>query len=142
MTRAGRTLLWSVAGFGIATIIFGYSRSFWLSLTMLFFTGLLDTVSVVVRHTLVQLRTPDEMRGRVQAINGMFIGASNELGGFESGAVAHLFARPNDPAFGPTVSVVSGGLGTLLIVALTTWLSPTLRRYRDLHQLPEEEAKG
>jgi MFS family permease len=139
MTRAGRTLLWSVAGFGVATIVFGFSRSFWLSFAMLFLTGLLDTVSVVVRHTLVQLRTPDEMRGRVQAINGVFIGASNELGGFESGAVAHLFARPNDPSFGPTVSVVSGGIGTLIIVALTAWLSPALRRYDLLHE-PGEEA--
>ncbi len=142
MTRAGQTLLWSVAGFGVATIVFGVSRSFWLSFGMLFLTGLLDTVSVVVRHTLIQLRTPDDMRGRVQAINGVFIGASNELGGAESGFVAWLFAREQRPEFGPTVSVVSGGLGTLAIVALTAWMSPTLRRYRDLHQLPEEDAKG
>lgn len=139
MTRAGRTLLWSVAGFGVATIVFGFSRSFWLSFTMLFLTGLLDTVSVVVRHTLIQLKTPDEMRGRVQAINGVFIGASNELGGAESGAVAHLFEKENDPAFGPTVSVVSGGIGTIVIVALTAWLSPGLRRYDQLHSPPEEE---
>jgi MFS family permease len=128
-----------VAGFGVATIVFGFSRSFWLSFAMLFLTGLLDMVSVVVRHTLVQLCTPDEMRGRVQAINGVFIGASNELGGFESGAVAHLFSRADDPAFGPTVSVVSGGVGTLIIVALTAWLSPALRRYDVLHE-PEEES--
>ena len=137
MTRAGRMLLWSVAGFGVATIVFGFSRSFYLSFSMLFLAGLLDTVSVVVRHTLVQLRTPDEMRGRVQAINGVFIGASNELGGAESGFVAGLFAREYNPAFGPTVSVVSGGLGTIVIVALTAWLSPSLRRYDQLH-LPEE----
>lgn len=140
LTRAGRTLLWSVAGFGVAMVVFGFSRSFWLSLVMLFLTGLLDTISVVVRHTLIQLRTPDEMRGRVQAINGVFIGASNELGGFESGTVAELFARPNDPAFGPTVSVVSGGIGTLIVVWLTARWSPTLRRYGELHQLPDEEA--
>ncbi len=140
MKHAGRTLLWSVAGFGAATIVFGLSRSFWLSLGMLFLIGALDMISVVVRHTLVQLRTPDEMRGRVQAINGLFIGASNELGGFESGAVAAAFARENNPAFGPTVSVVSGGIGTIVIVALTTWLSPGLRRYKDLHHVPEEES--
>jgi MFS family permease len=140
MTRAGRMLLWSVAGFGAATIVFGFSRSFYLSFTMLFLTGLLDTVSVVVRHTLVQLRTPDEMRGRVQAINGVFIGASNELGGAESGFIAGLFESGSDPALGPTVSVVSGGVGTLIIVALTAWLSPGLRRYDQLH-VPEEERK-
>jgi MFS family permease len=139
MTRAGKTLLWSVAGFGVATIIFGLSRSFWLSFAMLFVTGLLDMVSVVVRQTLVQLRTPDEMRGRVQAINGIFIGASNQLGAYESAQVASLFQRPGDPAFGPTVSVVSGGIGTLIIVGLTAWLSPPLRRYRELHKLPDEE---
>lgn len=139
MTRAGRTLLWAVAGFGVATIVFGFSRNFWLSFAMLFATGLLDMVSVVVRQTLVQLRTPDEMRGRVQAINGVFIGASNQLGAFESASVAWLFARPGNPAFGPTVSVVSGGIGTLLVVAVTAWLAKPLRRYRNLHQLPEEE---
>lgn len=139
MSRAGRAMLWSVAGFGVVTIVFGFSRSFWLSFLMLFLAGLLDTISVVVRHTLIQLRTPDEMRGRVQAINGVFIGASNELGGFESGAVAYLFARENNPAFGPTVSVVSGGIGTILIVLLTAWLSPGLRRYDQLHSPPEED---
>ena len=139
MTRAGRTLLWSVAGFGVATIVFGLSRSFWLSFAMLFATGLLDMVSVVVRQTLVQLRTPDEMRGRVQAINGIFIGASNQLGAFESASVAALFARPGHPAFGPTVSVVSGGVGTIFIVLLTTWLAPGLRRYNLLHSLPEDD---
>lgn len=129
MERAGRALLWSVAGFGVATIVFGLSRSFWLSLTMLLLTGALDMISVVIRHTLVQLLTPDEMRGRVQAVNGMFIGASNELGGFESGEVAHLFSRENDPAWGPTVSVVAGGIGTLLVVAGVGLLWPPLRRY-------------
>lgn len=141
MKHAGRTLLWSVAGFGVATIVLGLSRSCWLSFAMLLLTGALDMISVVVRHTLIQLRTPDEMRGRVQAINGLFIGASNELGGFESGAVAEAFSREDNPAFGPTVSVVSGGIGTILIVAFTAWLSPGLRRYKDLHHLPEEDQK-
>ena len=79
MERAGAAMLWSVAGFGLATIVFGLSNWFPLSLAMLFVLGALDTISVVIRHTLVQLLTPDEMRGRVSAINGMFIGALNEL---------------------------------------------------------------
>lgn len=129
MQRAGRTLLWSVVAFGVFTVIFGFSRSFPLSLLMLILIGAVDMISVVIRHTLVQLLTPDHMRGRVQAVNGLFIGASNELGGFESGAVAALFHRPDDPAFGPTVSVVSGGIGTILVVAIVAWLTPDLRKY-------------
>lgn len=121
MARAGLALLWAVAGFGVATIVFGLSRSFYLSLVMLALTGAFDMVSVVVRHTLVQLLTPDAMRGRVSAINGMFISASNELGEFESGVVAKLF--------GPVVSVVAGGIGTLLVVLVAAWLSPELRRF-------------
>ncbi|MES1213359.1 MAG: MFS transporter [Singulisphaera sp.] len=139
MEKAGRAMLLSVAGFGVATIVFGVSRWFPLSLAMLFLLGALDNISVVVRHTLVQLLTPDVMRGRVSAINGMFIGASNELGAFESGAVAGLaeawhrsgteLASAADVAFGATFSVVSGGLGTLLVVALLCWRAPMLRRY-------------
>jgi MFS family permease len=129
MERAGRSLLWSVAGFGVATIVFGLSRNYWLSLAMLFLTGALDMISVVVRHTLVQMLTPDEMRGRVQGVNGLFIGASNELGGCESGAVAWLFDLPDDPTVGPTVSVVSGGLGTMVVVAYVALRSRSLRRY-------------
>ncbi|HVC96907.1 MAG TPA: MFS transporter, partial [Pirellulales bacterium] len=119
--RAGRTLLWVVVGFGAATIVFGLSRSYWLSLTMLFLTGAFDFVSVVIRHTLVQMLTPDAMRGRVSAVNSLFIGASNELGGFESGLVAQLTT--------PVVSVVSGGIGTLLVVAAVAIGWPQLRRY-------------
>ena len=126
--------MWPVAGFGLTTILFGLSRSFWLSFGMLFLTGALDMVSVVIRHTLIQLRTPDEMRGRVQAVNGIFIGASNELGGFESGEVAHWFARESDPSFGPIVSVVIGGIGTVAIVSLVGWLSPQIRNYGRLSQ--------
>src|SRR5207344_21948 len=125
----GRTMLLSVAGFGVATILFGISRWFPLSLAMLFLTGALDNISVVIRHTLVQLLTPDEMRGRVSAVNGMFIGASNELGAFESGVVAHAFDRSDDRAFGPTVSAVSGGIGTLLVVAAVARIWPALRNY-------------
>jgi MFS family permease len=121
LERAGRALLWSVVGFGLATIVFGASRWYWVSLLMLFATGMFDNVSVVIRHTLVQLMTPDEMRGRVSAINSMFIGASNELGGFESGTVAALFT--------PAISVVSGGVGTLVVVVVMAIAYPQLRRY-------------
>lgn len=124
LKRAGKTLLWAVAGFGIATIVFGLSRNFWLSLAMLFLTGAFDNISVVIRHTLVQLLTPDEMRGRVSAVNGMFINASNEIGRFESGSVAALF--------GPIFSVVSGGIGTLVVVAVIAMQSPKLRQYGSL----------
>jgi MFS family permease len=108
MRHAGRTLLWCVTGFGVATIIFGASHWFWLSLVMLFFTGVFDSVSMVVRQTLVQLLTPDEMRGRVSAVNNIFIGTSNEFGAVESGLTA--------AAFGPVLSVVGGGIGTILVV--------------------------
>ncbi len=121
LEKAGRTLLWAVAGFGLVTIVFGLSNNYWLSLAMLFTTGALDNISVVVRHTLVQMLTPDAMRGRVSAINAMFIGASNELGEFESGTVAEWF--------GPRFSVVSGGIGTLIVVAMTAAWVPSLRRY-------------
>jgi MFS family permease len=124
--RAGRTLLWVVVGFGLATIVFGLSRSYWLSLVMLFLTGAFDFVSVVIRHTLVQMLTPDAMRGRVSAVNSMFIGASNELGGFESGLVAEFTT--------PVVSVVSGGIGTLLVVAAVAMGWPQLRRHGRLDE--------
>jgi len=119
--KAGRALLWAVAGFGLATIVFGLSRNFWLSLATLFLTGAFDNISVVVRQTLATLLTPDEMRGRVSAVNGMFISASNELGRFESGGVAALF--------GPIFSVVGGGVGTLIVVATVALASPQLRRF-------------
>jgi MFS family permease len=132
--NAGRSLLLSVVGFGIATVVFGLARNVWLAWAMLFLTGAFDMVSVVIRHTLIQLWTPDEMRGRVSAVNGMFIGISNELGEFESGTVSHLFERPGDVAFGPTVSVVSGGLGTILVTFLAAWLFPAMRRHRKLDE--------
>jgi MFS family permease len=119
--HAGRNLLLAVIGFGVVTVVFGVSRSFWLTLAMLFLTGALDNISVVIRHTLVQVQTPDELRGRVSAVNSLFIGASNELGGFESGLVAELLT--------PTISVVSGGIGTILVVALVALRWPQLRRY-------------
>jgi MFS family permease len=106
--HAGRALLWSVGGFGAATIVFGLSTNFALSFIMLALTGALDNVSMVVRGTLVLLLTPDEMRGRVAAVNSIFIGSSNELGAFESGITAQLF--------GPVASVVGGGIGTIVVV--------------------------
>jgi MFS family permease len=127
MRKAGRTLLFAVAGFGIVTVVFGISRNFWLSMLMLAFLGSCDNISVVVRSTLVQILTPDGMRGRVSALNSLFIGTSNELGAFESGLVANFF--------GPVISVVSGGIGTLLIVLGMTWLSPQLRSYGRLDEV-------
>jgi MFS family permease len=120
MERAGWNLLIAVGAFGAATIVFGLSSSFWLSFGMLFLTGLFDNVSMVIRHTLIQLSTPDAMRGRVSAVSGVFVSASNELGGFESGIVAHYF--------GPVFSVVSGGIGTIAVVMATGVLSPRLRK--------------
>jgi MFS family permease len=120
MRQAGRTLLWAVAGFGLCTIIFGLSRSYPLSLAMLVGVGAFDMISVVVRATLVPLLTPDAMRGRVGAITNLFIGTSNQLGGFESGVVAG--------ALGPVFSVVSGGIGTLIVVGAIAWRWPELRR--------------
>ena len=111
----------AVALFGIATIVFGLSRSFTLSLAALIAMGAADMISVVVRMSLVQLRTPDEMRGRVSAVNSMFIGASNQLGEFESGVTAAWF--------GTVPAVVIGGLGTLLIAGL--WM----RWFRELAQV-------
>ncbi len=116
--RVGRTLLVSVALFGVCMVVFGLSTSFWLSMLVLAVSGGADTVSVVVRQTLVQLDTPDAMRGRVSAVNSVFIGASNQLGEFESGATAALI--------GPVASVLVGGLGTLLIAALWKRIFPAL----------------
>lgn len=121
LQKAGRALLIAVILFGVATIGFGFSRWFWLSMVMLVACGFADNISVVVRHTLVQLLTPDEKRGRVSAVNSLFIGTSNELGGFESGLVAHLTT--------PVISVVAGGLGTILVVLLVAWVWPEMRRY-------------
>ncbi|MGI9088226.1 MAG: MFS transporter [Chthoniobacterales bacterium] len=120
MRKAGRTLLWCVTGFGAATIVFGLSHYLWLSLAMLFLTGVFDSVSVVVRHTIIQLLTPDEMRGRISAVNNIFIGTSNELGALESGLTAALF--------GPVISVVAGGIGTILVVFAVAAKWPETRK--------------
>jgi MFS family permease len=131
MQRAGRALLLAVAGFGIATLVFAVSRSFWLSFIMLILTGACDNVSVVVRHTLVQLLTPDSMRGRVSAVNQIFIGSSNELGGLESGVTAAWW--------GPVRSVVFGGIGTIVTVALTALFAPQLRKLAKLDDVRADE---
>jgi len=122
--KAGRAMLWGVAGFGAVTIAFGLSISFWISWPMLFLAGAFDNISVVVRHTLVNVLTPDSMRGRVSAVNSIFIGSSNELGGFESGLVARLFS--------PVISVVSGGIATLAVVGIWAGLFPRMREFGNL----------
>ncbi|MEO6264094.1 MAG: MFS transporter [Luteimonas sp.] len=124
--NAGRLLLAAVAGFGLCIIGFALSRDLWLSAALLFASGLCDGVSVVIRSTILQLSTPDAMRGRVSAINGIFIGSSNELGAFESGLAAKLL--------GLVPSVIFGGCMTLGVVGITAKLAPKLRRL-DLRQL-------
>jgi hypothetical protein len=120
LRHAGPTLLLVVAGFGLATIIFGLSRDFGLSMVLLALLGALDNVSVVIRSTLLLTRTPDALRGRVNAVHYVFVGISNELGAFESGVAAALLSTVG--------AVVAGGLGTILIVALVAAKAPELRR--------------
>lgn len=129
--KAGRSLLLVVTAFGLATIGFGFSRWFWLSFLMLFTCGAVDNVSVVIRGTLVQLLTPDEKRGRVSAVNNLFIGTSNEMGEFESGLVAYLLgpAIGNTVAMGTIISVVGGGFGTIAVVIVIALLFPQIRKY-------------
>lgn len=131
MKHAGRALLWSVIIFGLATIVFGLSHSFLLSFAMLFISGAVDNISVVVRQTVVQVLTPDEMRGRVSAVNSIFITSSNEIGGFESGLVAALFT--------PLISVVSGGIGTILVVIATVLIWPEVRKIGSLQELSKQK---
>jgi MFS family permease len=118
--RAGATMLWCVASFGAFTILFGISRSLALSLMALALVGASDVVSVIIRATLIQTATPDQMRGRVNAVDMVFVGASNELGQFESGLTAHWF--------GTVPAVVLGGIGTLLVTAVWAWCFPALRK--------------
>ncbi len=120
--QAGRVLLWAVAGFGAATMIFGVSRSFWLSFGMLLLIGAFDNISVVLRQSLVQRETPDQIKGRVMAVNGMFISSSNQFGAVESGWTAHWF--------GPVTSVVTGGVGAIVVVLLCAVLSAPLRNWK------------
>lgn len=124
--NAGRVLLFAVAGFGLCVIGFGLSHSFWLSAVILLFYGAFDGVSVVIRSTILQLATPEEMRGRVSSINGIFISSSNELGAFYAGTMAKLL--------GLVPAVVLGGFAVLSVAGITAWKNPTLRRLnlRDL----------
>jgi len=117
--HAGRLLLIAVAGFGLCIIGFALSTDFWIAGVFLVFSGVFDGVSVVMRTTILQLATPDAMRGRVSAINGIFIGSSNELGAFESGVAARMM--------GLVPSVIFGGIMTLLVVGFTAKLAPRLR---------------
>ncbi|HTS38546.1 MAG TPA: MFS transporter [Candidatus Solibacter sp.] len=122
--KSGTTLLWAVAGFGVFTIIFGLSRSLTVSLIALLLLGASDMISVIIRATLTQLATPDAMRGRVTAVDMIFIGASNELGQFESGVTAQWL--------GTVPAVVLGGMGTLVVIGLWAWMFPELRRAGEL----------
>jgi MFS family permease len=132
LRRAGPALLWSVAGFGAAMVVFGLSRNPYLSFAMLAITGALDNISIVVRGTLVQVLTPDSMRGRVAAVNVIFIGSSNELGAFESGLTAGWF--------GPVLSVVGGGIGSILVVLIVMAHWPKLLRLGSLASLAADQA--
>jgi MFS family permease len=127
--RTGLALIWAVVGFAVSTIVFGLSRFYPLSLLAYMAAGVSDYLSVVMRGVAIQLTTPDELRGRVSAVNLIFIGASNQLGAAESGFVAALTS--------PTFSVVSGGVGALVVAGLVAWLNPALRRYR-AHSPPAE----
>ncbi|WP_151086214.1 MFS transporter [Hymenobacter baengnokdamensis] len=117
--NAGRKLLWAVGGFGLATIGFALSKNLYLSLFLLFLTGVFDSVSVIVRSTLIHTYTPEYMKGRVSAVNNIFIGSSNEIGSFESGAAAKLM--------GTVPSVIFGGMMTMLVVGVTAWRADKLR---------------
>jgi MFS family permease len=118
--RAGVRMFWAVAGFGLATLVFAVSKNIWLSMAALAALGAADMVSVYVRQTLVQIVTPDHMRGRVSSVSGLFISGSNELGEFESGVVARLI--------GPVGAAVFGGVGTLVVTGLWARLFPDLRK--------------
>jgi MFS family permease len=124
--HTGRVLLLAVAGFGLCMLGFGISTTFWLSLVLLVASGMCDMVSVVIRSTLLQSRTPEGMLGRVSSVNQIFVGSSNEIGMFESGVTARWW--------GPVGSVVVGGLATLGVVGLIAWRVPTLRRLGRLHE--------
>jgi MFS family permease len=130
--KVGLIMLWCVAGFGVSTILFGISRSLVLSLIALFFVGATDMVSVIVRAVLIQVATPDEMRGRVNAVDMVFIGASNEFGEFESGLTAQWL--------GTLPAVVLGGVGTIIVTAIWAWRFPELRRVEQIHSLPSRPA--
>jgi MFS family permease len=131
MQRAGQSLLWAVGGFGLATIGFALSHSFLLSFVMLLLTGAFDNISVVIRNTLVQMLTPEHMRGRVSAVNSVFIGASNEIGGLESGLTGYWL--------GAVRSVLYGGIGTIIVVLGVSAIWPEIRTLGALNELRPNE---
>ena len=132
--HAGVRMFWAVAGFGLATIVFGLSRSLWLSVAALAMLGAADMISVYVRQTLMQIVTPDHMRGRVSSVSGLFIAGSNELGEFESGVVSRFV--------GPVMAVILGGIGTLIVTGAWALMFPELRRADRLdgqaHETPKD----
>lgn len=132
--KSGPTLFWAVAGFGVCTIIFGLSHNLILSMVALFLLGASDMISVIIRATLTQLATPDAMRGRVTAVDMIFIGTSNEFGQFESGLTAQWF--------GTVPAVVLGGIGTLIVIGLWAWWFPELRRAGELHSITAASLQG
>jgi MFS family permease len=134
MKHAGRAMLIAVGLFGVATIVFGVSKWYWLSFCMVLLIGAFDNISVVVRHTLVQVLTPDSMRGRVSAVNNVFIGASNQIGGLESGLTAWLW--------GAVGSVVFGGIGTIATVLCIAWIFPQVRRFGSLAEARPAEREA
>ena len=131
LARPGRAMLWAVAGFGVAIVVFGWSHWFWLSFVALVLSGVFDNVSVVVRQSLVQMLTPDALRGRVTAVNQIFVGSSNELGALRAGLMAALV--------GPVAAVVWGGIGTIAVTAAVARFVPALGRLAPLHALQPEE---
>ncbi len=130
--RRGPTLLWAVAGYGLATVVFGLSRSFWLTFACLMLTGATDTVSMVIRNIVRQLETPDRLRGRMMGVNMVFFMGGPQLGELEAGAVANWLGAP--------FSVISGGIGCLLATGWVAGTTPALRRYRR-HETADETAK-
>jgi MFS family permease len=130
--NAGKKLLFAIFGFGLCIIVFGLSQIFWISLLALFFSGVTDGVSMVIRQTILQLKTPDDMRGRVASVNSIFVGSSNELGAFESGLAAKLM--------GTVTAVVFGGTMTLITVVTTGIVNPTLRNLDLRKDVEEHEA--
>src|SRR5690606_39432447 len=132
--NAGYKLLAAIFGFGICIIVFGVSSWFWISVIALFLSGITDGISMIIRQTILQLRTPDHMRGRVASVNSMFVGSSNELGAFESGLAAKLL--------GTVSAVVFGGCMTLLTTGTTALVSPTFRKLdlsKDIEQHGKED---
>jgi MFS family permease len=130
--RRGQTLLWAVAGYGLATVVFGLSRSFWLTFACLALTGATDTVSMVIRNVIRQLETPDRLRGRMTGVSMVFFMGGPQLGELEAGSVANWFGAP--------FSVISGGIGCLIATGWVASTTPRLRRYRRVAEIRTRDA--